>query len=129
MNNRNKGYEMKKQKIDEAVVKVEGDTYLHVKINSDNDFDYNIYRQELGKAKLKLIDGGVIERGESIDNLYAAFADIIDGYNLNFKTLEEIDIEDFEATLYGDISVEEMCRKTSFCKLLGRLKSHTAIRK
>lgn len=53
---------------------------------------------------------GVIERGESVDNLFAALTDIIDGYNLNFKTLEEIDMEDFEAVLNGDISVEEMCR-------------------
>lgn len=100
----------KAQDIEELAVKLEGDTYVHIQINSDEDFDYSIYKQELEQAKLKLIDGGVIERGESVDNLFAALTDIIDGYNLNFKTLEEIDMEDFEAVLNGDISVKEMCR-------------------
>lgn len=96
--------ELMKQKvneIDQIVVGIEHhNQYIHIQINSDNDFDYTIYNYEDGC--MKLYDGGVIEVSEDITNLYDALNDILEELNIADKYICPVDIADFEDMLSGD---------------------------
>lgn len=94
------------QEQDEVVFFAEG-KIIHIQVNSDGDFDYTFYEYDEDCKKIKFLDGGVIEQGEEVQNLYDAMTDIIEGYNIPEKQIELIEIEDFESLLAGDTSLDE----------------------
>lgn len=91
---------------EELVVKAE-DKFIHVWVNSDGDFEYDMHKFDMFVGKLKQIDGGILEVGQDIQNMYDALADILDGYNISDKNMEAIDVDDFMEVLNGDTKYQE----------------------
>ena len=75
---------------------------IQIQINSDNDFDYTIYKCKAGQQKLKLFDGGIIERSENIKNVFDCLTDILEEYSISIDAITEIAPDDFESILAGD---------------------------
>lgn len=91
---------------EELVVKAE-DKFIHVWVNSDGDFEYDMHKFDMVVGKLKQIDGGILEAGQDIQNMYDALADILNGYNISDKNMEAIDVDDFMEALNGNTKYQE----------------------
>ena len=101
--------ELEKYNVQEAVVQGDG-KIIHIAENSDSDFEYDVYKFDILTEKLKFIDGGIIERGEDINNLMDALADVTSEWCISEQALHSMDIEDFVDLLAGDVKYEEVCR-------------------
>lgn len=101
--------ELEKYNVPEVVVSGE-DKIIHITETADADFDYEIYKYDILRQKLKLLDGGIIEQGGEIHNVMDALADIVESYNIAEDTLQDVKIEVFEELLAGDIQYEDVVR-------------------
>lgn len=101
--------ELEKYNVQEAVIQGDG-KIIHIAENSDSDFEYDVYKFDILTEKLKFIDGGIIERGEDINNLMDALADVTSEWCISEQALHSMDIEDFVDLLAGDVKYEEVCR-------------------
>lgn len=101
--------ELEKYNVQEAVV--EGDNkIIHVFENSNTDFEYSVYQFDGITRKIKLLDGGIVERGDEINNLMDALADITSEWCITEQALHNMDLNDFENLLSGEIKCENVCR-------------------
>lgn len=101
--------ELEKYNVPEAVV--QGDNkIIHIFENSDSDFEYEVYKFDILSEKIRLLDGGIIERGEDINNLMDALADVTSDWCISEQALHSMELDDFEELMAGDVKYEEVCR-------------------
>lgn len=91
---------------EELVVKAE-DKYIHMWVNEDGDYEYDIHKFDILQEMLKQVDGGIIETGQEIQNLYDALSDILEDYNISEKNIEAIDVDEFMEIISGDVKYQE----------------------
>lgn len=91
---------------DEVVILAEN-KIIHIQVNEDGDFDYSIYSHSVDSDRLRLFDGGVLDKGEEIKNIYDAMADILEGFCIDEKNISLMDIDDFESLMAGDLKLSE----------------------
>lgn len=95
------------QETDEIVFK-SGDMIFNIFINSDSDFEYNIYKYSFGNDKVKEFDGGILERSSEIRNVFDALNDLAGVYGIEPDTMTAVSIDDLENLLSGDILFEDI---------------------
>ena len=60
--------------------------------------------------KVRLLDGGIIERGDEINNLMDALAEVTSEWCISEQALHSMDLDDFEELMAGDVKYEDVCR-------------------
>ena len=101
--------ELEKYNVPEAVV--QGDNkIIHIFENSDSDFEYEVYKFDILSEKVRLLDGGIIERGDEINNLMDALAEVTSEWCISEQALHSMDLDDFEELMAGDVKYEDVCR-------------------
>ena len=88
-----------------VVCNVAGNKYIEIQVNSEDDFDYSIYDYKEGQ--LELLDGGVLENGDEISNLYDALEDILTDLEIAEDDIKPVDVEEFEQMIDGAKIQEE----------------------
>lgn len=84
---------------------------INVFVNSDGDFEYNIYKQDSSTGKIKLYDGGILDYSEEgIKNVFEALTDILDGLGIEKENITPVDMDDLESVLDGDMEYDEVFR-------------------
>ena len=84
---------------------------INVFVNSDGDFEYNIYKQDSSTGKIKLYDGGILDYSEDgIKNVFDALTDILDGLGIEKENITPVDMDDLESVLDGDMEYDEVFR-------------------
>ena len=95
-------------KVDEIAVQA-GDMIVNVFRNSENDYEYNIYRYSNVDNKLKDFDGGIVEQGTEAANVFDVMNNLLEMYGIEADSVNPVDLEDFESLISGDMQFDEVC--------------------